>query len=97
MHVLAMRMELRFPGSRSLKEKRSRLRPILDGGRHRFRVAMSEVDHQDTWQLAAIGVAAVSASPTKLSELVDEVERFVWSFPDVEVLDATRDWLELDR
>lgn len=96
MHVLAMRLELRFPHVRSLKAKRSVLRPVLDGGRHRFPVAMAEVDHHDSWQLAAVGVSAVSESATKAAELIDDVERYVWSLPDLEVLSADRWWLEID-
>jgi uncharacterized protein YlxP (DUF503 family) len=68
--------------------------PILDGARQRFRVATAEVDHQDKWQRAAIGVAVVGASVTHVEEVADAVERFVWSFPEVEVLDAERSWVE---
>ncbi|MEZ5167144.1 MAG: DUF503 domain-containing protein [Acidimicrobiales bacterium] len=52
MHVLAAEIDLRVPGSRSLKDKRSALRPILDGLRHRHPVAAAEVDHLDEWQRA---------------------------------------------
>lgn len=96
MHVLAMRLELRFPHAQSLKHKRAALRPVLDGGRHRFPVAMAEVDHHDSWQRAAVGVSAVSESATKVAQLIDDVERFVWSLPDLEVLAADRHWLEID-
>ena len=91
-----MRLELRFPHAQSLKAKRSCLRPLLDGGRHRFPVAMAEVDHLDSWQRAAVGVSAVSRSATKVAELIDNVERFVWTLPDLEVLSAERHWMETD-
>lgn len=94
MHVLATRFELRFPACRSLKEKRSLLRPLLEGGRHRFKVSMAEVDHQDVWQRSAVGVAVVSDSPALAEQITDDIERFVWSFPELEVLDASRSWLE---
>ena len=96
MHVLAMQIELRFPAAQSLKAKRALLRPIVDGGRHRFNVALAEVDHQDTWQRSSVGVSIVSASATKADELMDEVERFVWSHPDLEVLSAERQWMEME-
>ena len=41
-----------FPQSRSLKAKRAAIRPIVDGLRHRFRISVAEVDHQDQWQRA---------------------------------------------
>jgi uncharacterized protein YlxP (DUF503 family) len=96
MHVLAMRIELRFPSAGSLKAKRACLRPLLDGGRQRFPVAMAEVDHLDSWQRSAVGVSAVSGSATMAAQLIDDVERFVWSMPDLEVLSAERHWLELE-
>lgn len=96
MHVLALRIELRLPGAQSLKEKRATLRPILDGARHRFPVSLAEVDRQDSWQRATLGVSAVSSSATKVAQMIDDVERFVWSFPDIEILDSDRHWLELD-
>lgn len=96
MVVGALLMELHIPASGSLKAKRAELRPILDGVRHRFRVSAAEVDHQDTWQRAALGFAAVSASATQVEQLLDEVERFVWSRPGIDVVDARRAWMEED-
>ena len=96
MHVLAVEIDLRLPQCQSLKEKRSVLRPVLEGLRNRHPVAVSEVDHQDLWQRAAIGMAAVSATPTHAQEMMDEAERFVWSFPELEVLRTASRWLEED-
>ena len=62
MHAAAVCFELHVPESRSLKTKRAAIRPIVDGLRHRFKVSVAEVDHQDTWQRAAIGVALVDGS-----------------------------------
>lgn len=97
MHVLASELDLRLPGCRSLKDKRSVLRPILDGLANRHPVAVAEVDHLDMWQRGAIGIAAVSGTPGQVSQLIDEAERFVWSFPEIEVLDTHHTWLEDDR
>lgn len=96
MVVGSLRMDLHVPASGSLKAKRAELRPILDGVRHRFRIAAAEVDHQDTWQRATLGFAAVSGSTAQVADVLDEVERFVWSRPGVEVLAAERAWMEED-
>ena len=96
MYVLALELDLHLPGCRSLKEKRSALRPVLDGLRNRHPVAVAEVDHQDLWQRASIGLAAVSGTAGHAEDLIDEAERFVWSFPDLEVLSTTRRWREDD-
>ncbi|MEZ5243575.1 MAG: DUF503 domain-containing protein [Acidimicrobiales bacterium] len=96
MHVLAVELDIRLPQCQSLKEKRAVLRPVLDGLRHRHPVAVSEVDHQDLWQRAAIGIAVVSATPSHAQEMMDGAERFVWSFPELEVLASASRWLEDD-
>lgn len=96
MHVLALAIEVHLPDSRSLKQKRAVLRPLLDGIRARYPVAVAETDHQDRWQRAEIGVAVVSASPRLARAVVDDVERFVWSFPELEVLTMRRFWAEED-
>jgi hypothetical protein len=91
-----MILDVHLPGCRSLKEKRSVLRPILEKLQRRFGVSAAEVDHQDLWQRAGLGVAVVSGSGGVLSQLLDDVERFVWAQPEIEVLDVSRHWLETD-
>ena len=94
MHAAAVRFDLRLREAHSLKDKRAILRPILDGCRRRYQVAAAEVDHQDAWQRAGVGVSAVSGTAGHVTEVLDQVERFVWSFPDVEVVATERRWLE---
>jgi uncharacterized protein YlxP (DUF503 family) len=85
-HVEAARIELFLPHCHSLKEKRAVVKPIIEGIRRRYQAAVAEVDHQDKWQRAAVGVAVVSASPSHAGEVMRAVERFVWSFPEVDVV-----------
>lgn len=86
-----------MPESRSLKTKRGAIRPIIDGLRHRFHVSVAEVDHQDTWQRAAIAVALVAESDGHLREIIDRVDRFVASAAAVELLDVETAWLESEE
>jgi uncharacterized protein len=94
--VLALSVELHLPACRSLKDRRAVVRPILDGARHRFRISAAEVGHQDKWQRAQLGFAVVSPSESQATEVMDHVERFVWSFPEVEVGSIERHWLDTD-
>jgi uncharacterized protein YlxP (DUF503 family) len=93
-YAAAVRFDLHVPASRSLKAKRAAVRPIVDTLRHRFHVSVAEVDHQDTWQRAAIAVAVVAASNRHLTEVLDTLERFVRSSTEVEVLDTETAYLE---
>jgi hypothetical protein len=94
MYAAAMSFDLHVPKSRSLKAKRAAVRPIVDGLRHRFSVSVAEVDHQDLWQRATIGVAVVSSSQGHLREVLDSVERFVANAPSVDLLDTETAYLD---
>jgi uncharacterized protein len=93
-HAAALRIELYLRESRSLKAKRAIVRPVVEGMFKRHRVSVSEVDHHDDWHRATVGVAAVAPSHAHLRDVLDDVERFVWSFPEVEVLRVDRLWIE---
>ena len=94
MYVAAVEFDLHIPEARSLKAKRSVVKPIVEGLRRRYQVAVAEVGHQQQWQRALVGVAAVAATAGHVGEVLDEVERFVWSHPEVQVLSSARSWLD---
>ncbi|HEX9259080.1 MAG TPA: DUF503 domain-containing protein [Acidimicrobiales bacterium] len=94
MHVLAYEADLHLPDSRSLKAKRAIVKSLLDGARHRFGVAASEVGFQDQWQRTRLGFAAVSGKASHAEDVISEVDRFIWSHPEVQVLSTERRWLE---
>lgn len=96
MFAAAARFELRLPGCHSLKDKRTVLRPVVEGARRRFAVAAAEVGEQGKWQRAQVAISTVGASQGQVCDILDAVERFVWSFPEIEVLDCSRHWLEMD-
>ncbi len=86
-------VELHLPVAQSLKAKRSIVQSIvrsLDGWTG---VGASEVDHQDLWQRTTIGVAVVGSSVASVEERAEAVERYVWSRPDIEVLEISWTWL----
>ena len=95
MHAAAIELDLHLvdPHPRSLKAKRAVVKPVIEGCRRRFGVAVAEVGHQDRWQRARIGIAAVASSHSQLVEVLDAVERFVWSFPELEVVSCERTWI----
>ena len=78
MVVGLLSVELHVQGAQSLKEKRMVLRRVKDRLK-KFNVAVSEVDHQDLWQRAALAVVTVSADQAhadrELQAAADEIER----------------------
>ena len=92
--VLAGRFDLRLAGTRSLKDKRARIRPVIDRIRHRHHLSVAEVDRQDDPGRAVIEVAVVSSSPAHATEVLDGVDRLVWAADGMEVIAAERRWLD---
>jgi len=92
--VLALGVDLHLPECRSLKAKRSVLRPLLEALRRPPAVAAAEVADQDKWQRARLGIVAVAASVTQADELIDAAERVLWTRPDVQVLAVERSWMD---
>ncbi len=82
--------DLLLPGdSRSLKIKRSYVRPIVAALR-RFEVSVAEVGALDLHGRAEIGVAVVAAETGHVAQVLDSCERLVAGRPEVELLSVRR-------
>ncbi|QSB06249.1 DUF503 domain-containing protein [Natronoglycomyces albus] len=75
--------------ARSLKAKRSYVRPIIASLR-KYDVAVAEVGHLARHGRTAIGVAAVAADHQHVSELLDSCEHHLTGRPEVEILSVKR-------
>ena len=88
MHVGVCILRLRLPGHDSLKGKRQVRRSIVDRVKHRFDVAIAEVDDQDSWQRLTFGVTCVSSSAPHANEMLSKVVDFIEGGKfDAEMLD----------
>ena len=87
MFVGTVRIELHIPAATSLKDKRSVVRGLKDRIRQRTLAAVAEVDHQDLWQRAALGVAVVSGERHQVDELLQSVRHLVEATHGAELLD----------
>lgn len=75
MPIAYLTLELRIEGAHSLKDKRQVLRSMKDKLRNGFNVAVAELDANDLWQRATIGVVSISGSQDYLQGLMQNVER----------------------
>lgn len=73
MPVGVLTLEIQLPYSHSLKEKRAVLQRMRDRLRARFNVAVAELDHQDVWQRATLGVVSISNSQPLLESVFQQV------------------------
>lgn len=94
MHAAALRLDLRIRDARSLKEKRQVIKSVSSHVARTFGVAVAEVDHQDLWNRATLGVAAVAPQPSQLDRILHSVERHFRERRDVELLSVAVSHLE---
>jgi uncharacterized protein len=87
MFVGIVRIELHLPGSASLKDKRSIVRALKERIRHRVHAAVAEVDHQDLWQRAALGVSVVSGEQRQVDQMLQSVRNLVEAAHGATLLD----------
>jgi uncharacterized protein YlxP (DUF503 family) len=69
---------LEIPECKSLKEKRSALKPLLAKIRDKFQVSASEIGHHDVWQSSVIGLCL-------LGNRGQDIERYMHA-----IIDAVR-------
>jgi uncharacterized protein YlxP (DUF503 family) len=71
------RVTLHLPASHSLKDRRQVVRSLLARLRNRFNIAVAEVDDQDRWQIATIGLVCVSSSATVADEVLTHALEYI--------------------
>ena len=67
------------------------IKGITGGLRSKFNAAIAEVDNQDIWQRATLGVSVVSDTAFHAEKMLREIERFVRREDRVEIIDAPID------
>ena len=72
-------VEIHLVASHSLKEKRRVLRRLKDRLRGKFNISIAEVDHQDLWQRATLGIVAISPAREPLESCFSQLRGIVES------------------
>ena len=67
-------LNIHLPDAHSLKEKRFTVRKIQDRLRARFNVAVAELDHQDLWQRAQVGIVSVASDRSVVEKILRSAE-----------------------
>src|SRR5258708_34588993 len=79
MHVGIGRVVLHLAGNSSLKGKRMVVKSVAQRVRNRFNVAVAEIDAQDAWQIATMGIVCLSDDPRHTNEVLSKVIDFIES------------------
>lgn len=95
MTIAVLQVRLRLP-SRTLKEKRSIVKSVVERLRTRFNASVAEVDDLDAYDLATIAAVCVSNDSAHADELIQAIARAIeeWRL-DAEVLDVQTELISL--
>ena len=88
MNVGVCKVTLRIPENQSLKGKRRVINSLSSKIRNKFNVSIAEVDTNDVWQIATLGITCVSNSHRHADETISNVIAYIESSrEDIEMLD----------
>jgi uncharacterized protein YlxP (DUF503 family) len=79
MVVGLLKIDLFLPEASSLKDKRQIVKSIMGKVDSKFNVSVSEVENQDLWQRATIGISHVSETGEQTRRVLNHIDRFVES------------------
>ncbi len=86
--IASLVVHLRLPGCSSLKEKRGRIKPLMNRLRREFNVSVAELDLQDHWQDAVIGCAMIGNGRGNLEAALQAVLKWIeGNWPDGMLVD----------
>jgi hypothetical protein len=91
MHLGSLRIVLHIPQSRSLKDKRQVIKAIIERLKNKFNVSVAEVEDNDLWQRATIGIAFVANEGKFVDQVMESVENYIASNPEVIITDSIRE------
>ena len=88
MNVGVCKITLRIPENMSLKGKRQVLKSVISRVRNKFNVAVAEVDDNDAWQMATVGIRYISNNKRHSNQVLSRVVNFIEdSRFEIEILD----------
>jgi uncharacterized protein YlxP (DUF503 family) len=86
-------LELRLENAHSLKEKRHVVESLKDRLRHKFNVAVAEIEYQELWQRSAIAAVTVSSDRVHAEKVLRGVEEEAAALLGAALTGATVEWL----
>jgi uncharacterized protein YlxP (DUF503 family) len=89
MHVAICHLTLRIAASNSLKDKRQVVKSLTARIHNQFNISIAEVEDNEAWRTAGLGLACVSNNATHAGRMVETVVEFIErTRPDVEIVDC---------
>lgn len=87
-------LEMRLNDAHSLKDKRHVVQSLKERLRHKFNVAVAEIDCQELWQRSVVAAVTVSNEHGHAAAVLQSVEKEAASLLGGVLVGATVEWLE---
>jgi hypothetical protein len=86
MPIGLLTLHIHLPGCSSLKEKRSRIKPLLARLRREFNISVAEMDYLDAWQESLIACVLVSNDHRVAQSSLQHISNWIEdNWPDIYV------------
>lgn len=95
MFVLAAEIELKLFETRSLKEKRSVIKSIVEKLKKRYSMSVIESGHQELWQKSGIGFSFCSLDQAGCNERLENILEFIEMNSEAETISVKSEILKL--
>jgi len=92
MIVGVLTIELVIYASSSLKEKRFIVKSIKDKLKHRFNIAIAEIDYLEKWQRAKFGIVTVGNEYSHVENSIQKVFEYLDNWNDFEIVNHSFDY-----
>jgi hypothetical protein len=81
------RVDLYLPMAFSLKDKRRIIKSVMEKGRNRFNIAISEIDNNDLWKNATLGLVTVSNNKKQVEKVLSGVLNYIENYGELEIIE----------
>lgn len=92
MVVGVMTVEVHVPGAQSLKDKRSVVKSLREQLRGRFNVAVAELDANELWQRATLGLSTVGDDRAYVERLLHHAASWLRETRLIDVIQIEEDY-----
>lgn len=92
MVVGVLEIVIAIPQSNSLKDKRKVVKSVKDKLRNSFNVSVAEIENQDIWKTATLGVVVVSGDMAYANGVLSRVQDWFGGLRDAILTECRLEW-----
>ncbi|MCM8785894.1 MAG: DUF503 domain-containing protein [Candidatus Omnitrophica bacterium] len=91
MFVGTLKFDIIIPSSTSLKDKRRVIQSLQNKIKSKFNVSIAEVDYQDKWQRAVIGLCFVNSEKKEIESICEKIKEIIFDNGELFIIDELKE------